>query len=941
MAAGRLFLFVTISNLMFFRFSRPASLAMLLAGVAIFLAFPLLVRAGSIAGKVTDGTTGEIMPGVRIMLVGRHSGAISGLDGSYHIKRLKAGSYSLRFSYSGYLDTTIAVVLAADSSDETLDVALRQPSKEVIVTAKTENGSDINALERVRNSETVINAVSARSIEVSPDIDVADVSQRLSGVSMTRTAATGDAEYAIIRGMDPRYNYTTVNGIKIPSPDNKNEYVPLDIFPAGLLDRLEVTKTLTPEMEGDATGGVMNLVMKQAPEHEVLSVDLGSGYNSLFGGSQKFYTFTPDKSQSPRNVNGVNYVATTADFPSSTWSPRPLNFLPDGYFSLTAGNRFGDQKQFGLIVAGTYQNSYRGANTLFFANNINPVGGNPILTDFENRTYSILQTRMGGMANMDYRVDPNNTLQLFGMYASLQKQEVRNMFDTVNSKGTWPINPEVDNDILATDETQNIANATLSGKDVIFGKDLQADWHLAYSQATLKSPDQAYLTLEGGVHYTTNPPAIIPYTVYDSKRIWENTLNKDLNASLNLHSTEDLLGTTTDFTYGGMYTSTSRHSNYDNYALRVLDGTQYYNGNIAADTFIVYNPFGTASDPLNYDANQNITAAYAQAKFFVGPVSVLAGARMEQTDLNWLSSEPAQYPGKTDTIDYTDILPSISLKYSQTENMDWRASYFKSIARPTFYEIIPSQGVPGDDYTEVSNDSLRHTQINNLDLRWEFFPGGLDQLLVGGFYKQLHDPIEWVVEFIQVHTQLQPQNLGDATNYGFEVDFRKFFSNFGISGNYTYTHSAITTPKVELQYVKGVGATYDTVEQTRPLEGQSDNIGNLSLLYKDFESGTDAQVSAVYTGPAIVGVSTYLNNDVWTTGFTQLDLSGEQKIWGNLSIYLKVTNILNTPQEEVLHEIYHNSDYPQPVGNQVDGQDILIRKEFYERTYILGVRFKM
>ena len=916
----------------------------LLACLSI-LCTPLFARAASIEGTVTDAKSNAPLPGVRIAVEGKHTGAISGLDGTYIIANLPAGKYSLKVTYSSYRDTTLDVVLDSGEKVVTLGIALQEftmsGAHQATVTAKSENGSDVSAFERVRTSESVINTVSARSIEVSPDIDVADVSQRLSGVSMTRTAASGTAEYAIIRGMDPRYNYTTVNGIKIPSPDNKNEYVPLDIFPSGLLDRLEVTKTLTPGMEGDATGGVMNLVMKEAPQHEVLSLDAASGYNSLFGGNQKFYTFTADNSQSPRVANGDNYQATMANFPNSTWSPRTLNFLPDEYFTLTAGNRFGEDQEFGIIAAGTYQNSYRGANTLFFANNINPVGGNPILTDFENRTYSILQTRMGAMANLDYRADPNNTFQLFGMYASLQKQESRSMYDTVNSKGTWPINPEVDLDTRDINETQNIANATLSGNDVIFGKDLQADWHLAYSKATLNSPDQAYLSLEGGVHYTSNPPTIQPYTAYNSKRIWENANTDDESAILDLKSTEDVLGENTEFMYGGMLRATTKHSTYDNYDLRVLNGTQYYNGNIAADTFQVYNPFGSASDPLNYDAHQNITAGYAQARFFAGPVMVLGGARVEQTEVSWVSSEPALFPGKTDTIDYLDILPSISLKYSQSDNMDWRASYFRSIARPTFYEIIPNQGVPGDDYTETSNDSLQRTQIDNLDLRWEFFPGGLDQLLVGGFYKQLHNPIEWVVEYVGTNVQFRPENLGDATNYGFEIDFRKFFSNFGISGNYTYTRSAITTPKTVLQYVKGVGAVYDTVSQTRPLEGQSDNIANLSLLYKNFGTGTDAQISAVYTGPAIVGVSTYLNNDVWQNGFTQLDLSGEQQLWGDLSIYLKVTNILNTPQEEVLHEVYHNSDYPQPVGNQVDGQDILIRRELYDRTYVLGIRYKM
>ena len=106
--------------------------------------------------------------------------------------------------------------------------------------------------------------VSAKSMQLSPDLNVANVLQRVSGVTMERDNS-GEAQYAILRGMDKRYNYTLVNGVKIPSPDNKNRYVPLNIFPSELLDRLEVTKSLTADMEGDAAGGAVNMVMKDAP----------------------------------------------------------------------------------------------------------------------------------------------------------------------------------------------------------------------------------------------------------------------------------------------------------------------------------------------------------------------------------------------------------------------------------------------------------------------------------------------------------------------------------------------------------------------------------------------------------------------------------------------------------------------------------------------------
>jgi len=896
-------------------------------------------KAGTITGKITDGISNEPLPGVRIAVVGKHTGAMSGFDGSYKLE-LSAGSYQFKLTYSGYLDSVIDVTVSG--GDQTLDIGLRRyagKSKEVNVNSKAENGSDASALVTLRKADNVINTVSARSIEVSPDLDVADVSQRLSGVSMTRTAATGDAQYAIIRGMDKRYNYTTVNGIKIPSPDNENRYVPLDIFPSELLDRLEVTKSLLPTMEGDAIGGSMNLVMKQAPDHEVASFQVGSGYAEIFNSSRKFASFLDNPmTQSPRVMYGSNFQAGITEFPASTWTPTSdIAPLPQ-YLSATYGNRFFDDQSLGVIVAGSFQNSYRGANTNFFLSTVNQNDNTPYLSEYENRQYSTQLTRGGGMANIDYRADENNTFQLFGMYASLHKNEVRYEYDTNRSKGGSVEDVEVIPSILTTNETQGIGNVTLSGKDVIFGKDLEADWHLAYSSATLNSPDIADLELDGG--YTTDStgkPNIRADDFQNSTRAWENSIDQDKSGYLTLKSTEDIFGTTVELSYGGMYRNKERTSSYDEYHIRVppgVGGTQYYSGNISLDTLYVFNPLGSLGDPLNYTAYENVTAGFIQAKFNIGNLTAIGGVRIEQTNFGWTSLDSNIQPG---TITYRDMLPSLSLKYSPVDNQNWRLSYFKSISRPNFFELVPGQSTPAsyNDYTEVSNDSLNRTQADNLDLRWEYFPGGLDQLLAGVFYKRLVDPIEWVIE--QVFTPYyKPENLGVATNYGFELDFRKFISNFGIEGNYTYTNSQITTPKTEY-----VSQQTKTVQETRPLEGQSNNIGNLSLLYKDFENGTSLQLSGNYTGPAIVVVSTYYDNDRWSTGFVDLDFSGEQKLWGNLAVYLKVTNILNTPREEVIHQTFTSSSYPYPISFQTNGQDVLVRREFYDRNYVLGFRFKM
>lgn len=208
-------------------------------------------KSGLLTGKISDATSNEPLPGARIAVVGTRKGAISGFDGSYKLT-LDPGDYTLKISYVSYLDTLVKITVT--EGRQTLDVALQRSVKQVTVSSKAENGSDESALITMRNSDNLINAVSARSIEISPDLDVADVSQRLSGVTMTRTTGTGDAQYAIIRGMDKRYNYTTIDDIKIPSPDPKDRYVPLDIFPSELVDQVQVYKTLLPSMEGDAMG---------------------------------------------------------------------------------------------------------------------------------------------------------------------------------------------------------------------------------------------------------------------------------------------------------------------------------------------------------------------------------------------------------------------------------------------------------------------------------------------------------------------------------------------------------------------------------------------------------------------------------------------------------------------------------------------------------------
>ena len=196
--------------------------------------------------------------------------ATTGLDGSFTLNKMPdEGRFTLVIKYMAYKTVEVSV----DVKDgKRLNIPLEEDTKtlgEVVIKGRQENRTDRSALLQEKNATSVLNVMSAQTIQLSPDMNVAGVLQRVSGVTMEKDA-TGEASYAILRGMDKRYNYTLVNGVKIPSPDDKNRYIPLNIFPSDLMDRLVVAKSLTADMEGDAAGGVVDMVMKDAPSRRML-----------------------------------------------------------------------------------------------------------------------------------------------------------------------------------------------------------------------------------------------------------------------------------------------------------------------------------------------------------------------------------------------------------------------------------------------------------------------------------------------------------------------------------------------------------------------------------------------------------------------------------------------------------------------------------------------
>jgi outer membrane receptor protein involved in Fe transport len=904
-----------------------------------------------VKGIITDNT-GQPLIGATIALTNETTGAKQynsvGLDGSYIFKNLDNGKYTIEARYVSYNNASKQFEVSTPVT--TINLTLREKSSalnEVTVTGHANRASDQSAINAERNSPVELNAVSARTIEASPDITIANVTQRVSGVSIERSN-NGEAQFAIIRGMDQRYEYTLVNGLKIPSPDNKDRYVPLDIFPADIVDRLDVSKSLTPDMEGDAIAGSIDMVLKQAPDNFLFTVNLGTGFANNFFSGDGFTKFDHSASltTSPR-ISG-NDNATIVDFPNNPFHYSQIKAPLGSIFGLTVGGRSADKK-FGAIATLSYQNTYRQTNGVFFNSSTSEETSAPLLNDEEARTYDIQQQRTAVVTQFDYRFNANTKINLNADYINLTRNEYRFTSDTsLLTSHTQPGVGSVSQQYLSDRTVQQIYNFDLHGTHKLADK-WKLDWHAVYSKASANEPDRAYLNLSTGATENSSGQ-IVQQPIYltsnpdPEERIFEKNSDQDKSGYLNLAYSPTLFGTPVDFTAGGMYRDKTRTSDYDQYNLVQSPTTgQEFNGNIDNNSFAVQNTDGDSGDALNYNFTEKIGAAYGMFNFTAGKLSAVGGVRYENTNQSWQSNaSPLTTAGATGSITYFDVLPSLNLKYSFDNQQALRFSYYSAISRPNFYELVPhTEGDPDADYPEYGNPYLKRTTADNLDLRYEFFPGALDQFLAGVFYKSINNPIEYAIEPGAAGNTaiLIPENFGTATNYGFEMDATKYLRNFGIRLNYTYTNSDITTTKL-LDYRDNTGnLTHRTVDQTRPLQDQSKNIGNLSFLYRDTKSGFDAQVSAVYTGARIYAVSPYLDNDIWQKGYVTLDISAEKRIFKKFYVYAKATNLINTPFQLEIHQPY--ATQPNIFNYQTVGQDVFIRKDTYEQYYILGLRYKL
>lgn len=880
-------------------------------------------QAGEITGNVYDQVSRDGLSGATVSL--EHTAFREAADGkgNFLLRSVPPGEYELIVTSVGYTGVRRHVGLKPGEVRR-MYVGLTAGGEslgEVTVFGRADREKETGSRDRERSAANMLNVISSQAMVRSPDVNAANVLQRMSGVTIQRSNG-GDEAYAIVRGMEPRYNNTLLNGTKIASPNSKNRYVQLGIIPSDILSSIEISKSLLPDMEGDATGGTINMVVKDAPDKASLKATASIGYSQLFFNEHEVrFSASGIRQQSPVQRNPPGYVAQPGDFSRSNLDFRSVQAPPTALAGFSFTHRWLKDK-LGFVLADNVQNQYYG-NISSQAGTTpgNDTTGKLERTDANNFRQYTQQLNNGLVIHFDYVFNEKNKLNIDNFYLYSYLAQSRFNVDTTLI-GTGRVGPgtgQIHLDAVSQTQHLYVENLRVSGQHYL-PAGLKLDWAGIASEAGNRQPDAADISTDfliNGNHTNTA-------TYFDGiSRSWQNNNDRQYSGLLNLTEKQKAgINGSLEFKAGGLYRFSSRFNAEDDYRL-VSPSTNSSGGaatkeiwtNINDIQWQVFNSAGTGYNPNSYKATEAIFAAYLMARYSAIKWELTGGLRVEHTDDEWNvrvhSPTAPSFGGQI----YQDFLPSAALKFRLSNRENLHLSYFRSISRPNYYELVYAAGSRSATSSEivVGNPFVMHAVADNFDIRYEIFPRGEEHLFIGAFYKHIANPIE--IRLVASGTGLYtvtPLNSNPANNIGAELSFTHYWGRFGVTGNYAYTHSSISSLQLDF---KG-----DTVQRDRPMQGQAAHVGNLSLLYKDAKHGAFAQLAYEYQGLTLAQTGAYAGADYYQRPTNTLAFSCEKDVRKHCTVFGKANNLLNTPVKEYVQN------------------SVLVLQNTYWSTYEVGIR---
>jgi len=857
---------------------------------------------GRIVGRVIDATSGAGLTNVSIEVVGTGTGTLSGFEGRFVITNVPAGTVTVHAQSVGYGEKTITdiVVPAGGSVEQNISLDVAAFALEAIqVTSAAERGSVNRALDTQRNAAGILNAISSEQISRSPDSDAAAAVQRVSGVTVQ------DGKFVFVRGLGERYTTTSLNGSRIPSPEPERKMVPLDLFPAGLLQQITTTKTFTPNLPGDFSGGQVDIRTREYPGERQLAVSVSQGWNSVATGQT--LPMAPRvggewraDATGPRALPGI-VRDTRAPQPGqqtnmmvnamrNAWSANYRSGLPSSSLGMSLGGTdplFG--QSIGYLVSGTYSIGDEASVDMHREN----VEGDRYSGEMGRRT-----VMLGGLLNLSTLIGTHSRISLNNSYNRTADNEARLESGFYENHGT---NIQIER--LRYVE-RSVRSTQLQLQHQLGSHRLE--WALNNSRVSRQEPDRS--------EFVTWLDPEIPtwYNQEGAFRAYGGLVEDAIEATAD-YQVEVTNGLT--FKAGGLYRTTERTAHDNGYSISTrewsptdlrwqISGDEIFDGRFSTNGEELFS-IGVFNAGGNYGTDDRIAAGYGLVEWNVLPrVQVIAGARVERAELEVRYQDVLGNEGVA-TPEYTDVLPSVALNIDLTDSQKLRLSASRTLARPEYREIAPICYRAGlGEEQRCGNPDLVRTLIQNYDVRWEHYPSAGANLSIGAFAKRFDDPIEPRYQGRSGTNSLWFENAESALNYGVELEARNnlgFLSSsldpLWVFANVTLMHSEVDTGNDE--------------DETRAMTGQAPYVVNAGVTWAS-ASGTSATVLYNVVGGRIINArpSGTAVLDMVEQPRPTLDLSLRFPAFGGVSAKLDAKNLLDSPYEVIqgdLQRTYYRS----------------------------------
>ncbi|MEP0418021.1 MAG: TonB-dependent receptor [Cyclobacteriaceae bacterium] len=931
-------------------------------------------QTGFLSGKIISSSDKETLTGATVILKNSSTkGSVTDIEGNFIVSNVPLGNQIFVVSFIGFksIEKAVDVVegenyLGSITLEEDLETL-----NEVVISAQALGQN--TAIREQLNSDAIVNVVSSDKIQELPDVNAAEAIGRISGVSVQRSG--GEANSIILRGLNPELTSITINGIKQSPTDANSRAVDLSTVSPDLLSSIEVFKSPTADMDGDAIGGIVNLGLGKA-QADLIRMRVFGGYNGLV---DEYRNYRGNGIISNRFLDNKLGVAVGGNFERTNRSAESSNI---GWDNNTDLERF-NVENFNLSITDRVIERY-GAN---------------LKLDYDYGSGSVISQLFINRKNTDTKSLNNDIgatlIEYNPRHSKVQSDNFQLMLSGEQDLGWFQANWVAARNTSKTDNFYDVEMEFTQFNGVREREDFAYNLDDFYDRQTF---DYSEHRLD---RYYWEP----------SKTDHENTtLGLDLKRNFSFGSK------TKGFVkLGGKYRADARTrtTGFEIQNWYYLDPDirnqaaslwpiELVRGGLEGDHIMIDNFFASGNPQVQrkdryvihpnfdfgllddwhkyqqstleynvdnavntYSVDETVTAGYVMAKVVYGDwLTFIPGLRYERSDNEYTGtvSSLADFGSIGNARDtttfqvYGEFLPSAHLKIHPKDWYDIRLSAVKTLARPNYNQLIPSIRIDASNgKIQKGNPELKHAEAWNFDAFFSIYPKKLGLITFGGFYKKFDNFFartgrvmgkeEAISQGIPVAVYDVTEdyiNFDDSRVYGIEFEIQTNtaylsgpWQNIVLSFNLTRLWSETLFPRFEtvtfydpeLRRVVVDLENSSFVFSKNKLPNQVDWQSNLSLGY-DY-AGFSIRLSTIYQAAyltnfnalAEAGLKKFSNR--FRDSFLRFDASISQKIGKHIQIMANAANITNTPNRNYLYLARY------PTNNSVFGA-----------TFDLGLQYK-